>query len=205
MRTGNASRIVRRIGLGLGVLAIAFVSLLAGVGIGASGPATERIVEKKVEVPVEVEVVKVVTQVVEVPVQVERIVRVPEIVEKIVTVEVEKVVTKETEGVVEVTPVPTPTPAGPRIEVVKGTLGYRIQEQNSVWWKFAYQFTLKNNTDRPVSLDIKVKFLDSDGFVVDETLLWGVTVPASEQEHVISDSALIDAGEAPKVAGLKLE
>lgn len=195
MRSGSTGRILRRIGFGLGILAIAFVSLLAGVGIGASGASTERIVEKKVEVPVEV--VKVVTQVVEVPVEVERIVKVPEVVERVVTVEVEKVV--------EVTPTPTPTPEGPRIELVDNSLEYRIQEQNDLWWKFAYQFTLRNNTDRNIDVGgIHIKFVDAEGFVVDDAYLWNVAVPANES-RVFSDSTLIDAEEASKITGIQIE
>ena len=93
----------RRLGLGLAAVGVALVSCLAGIGIGTSTTGTERIVEKTVEVPVEVEVVKVVTQVVEVPVEVVKVVKVPEVVERIVTVEVERVVTAEAEQAVDQT------------------------------------------------------------------------------------------------------
>ena len=96
------------------------------------------------------------------------------------------------------------TPSTPPVELVEGSLGFRIQERNTVWWKFAYQFTLRNNTDRQRSLNLEIKFVDSDGFVVDDATAYDVVVPA-DGTVTHSDSTLIDASEAGSVTGIQIK
>ena len=99
----------------------------------------------------------------------------------------------------------TPTaPAVPNVEFVEDSLGFRIQERNNSWWKFAYQFTLKNNTDQVIAVSVDVKFLDADGFVVDDAIAYDIKVPARGTK-AYSDSTLIDASEAASVVSIQIE
>lgn len=81
---------------------------------------------------------------------------------------------------------------------VVSSVDTKITEQNSVWWKFAWKATIKNNTDNSISTGVLVKFLDKDGFVVDEDREYGVVVPANS-EKTISEFALIDVSVAGNV------
>ena len=92
----------------------------------------------------------------------------------------------------------------PDVEVVNGSLSFRVQERNNVWWKFAYKFTLRNNTSREQSVNVDIKFLDSDDFVVDDARAYGIDVPAfGTTEH--SDSTLIDRSEASSVVSIRVD
>lgn len=109
-----------------------------------------------------------------------------------------------TEQASESQPTTTTTPSEPLLTIVEGSLEYRIQERNNTWWKFAYQFTLQNTSNQPVSIDLEVKFLDADGFVVDDAYVYDIVIPAGgTKTH--SDSALIDAGEAASVTSIEIE
>ncbi len=109
----------------------------------------------------------------------------------------------DVEGAAQNAPV-SETPSTPPVELVEGSIGFRIQERNNVWWKFAYQFTLRNNTDRQRSLNLEIKFVDSDGFVVDDATAYDVVVPA-DGTVTHSDSTLIDASEAGSVTGIQIK
>jgi hypothetical protein len=74
----------------------------------------------------------------------------------------------------------------------------KVTEQNSVWWKYAWKATLKNNSESAISTDVTVKFLDKDGFVIDEDREYNVVVPAGS-EKLVSEHALIDASVAANV------
>lgn len=95
-------------------------------------------------------------------------------------------------------------PSTPAVQIVEGSLGFRVQERNNVWWKFAYQFELRNNTNRQQAVNMEIKFVDSDGYVVDDATAYDITIPANGTT-VHSDSTLIDASEAPSVAGIHIE
>ena len=51
------------------------------------------------------------------------------------------------------------------VEIVD--ISTKVTEQNNVWWKYAWNLTLKNNTDREKSVRAEIKWLDAEGFVVD--------------------------------------
>lgn len=91
----------------------------------------------------------------------------------------------------------------PEVEVVEESLGFRIQERNNVWWKFAYQFELQNNTSRQQSVNVDIKFLDADGYVVDDARAYDITIPPNGTT-VHSDSTLIDTSEASSVVSIRV-
>ena len=92
----------------------------------------------------------------------------------------------------------------PDVEVVDGSASFRVQERNNVWWKFAYRFELRNNADREQSVDVEIKFVDSDGYEVDDARAYDITIPANGTT-VHSDSTLIDTSEARSVTGIRIE
>lgn len=80
----------------------------------------------------------------------------------------------------------------------------KVTEQNSVWWKYAWNLTLKNNTDRDKSVRAEIKWVDVDGFVVDSHTEYSLTVPAGE-EKMFNDFALVSTPGASDVDGIRAE
>lgn len=87
-----------------------------------------------------------------------------------------------------------PIPTTKVVDVLSATM--RVTESNNTWWKYAYKVDLRNNRNETALIVLKVKFLDREGFVIDEHRNYKVVVPAG-QKTSISDFKLIDA----KVAG----
>ncbi len=101
-------------------------------------------------------------------------------------------------------PTPEPSSTRPSNPLTLTDVSYRVGERNSTWWKFSYQFTLVNSSSRPIEADFEIKFLDSDGFVVDDHSAYNVVVPAGGTK-TYSDSTLIDTGEASRVVSVQVE
>lgn len=80
----------------------------------------------------------------------------------------------------------------------------RVTESNSVWSKFAWNLTLKNNTDRDRAVTAEIKWVDKDGFVVDTDYEYSLVVPANS-EKTFNDYQLIDASVASNVEGIEAE
>ena len=81
-------------------------------------------------------------------------------------------------------------------------MNYEITEKNPAWWKFSWQATLKNNTTSTVDFFINVKFLDQEGFVVDDDIVNPPVFGPGEQRD-IRGFALIDIDVAPDVYNIK--
>lgn len=92
--------------------------------------------------------------------------------------------------------------SAPAIEIVD--ISTRVTESNSVWSKFAWNLTLKNNTDRDRTVNAVIKWVDKDGFVVDSDNEYNLRVPANS-EKTFNDYQLIDASSVPDVEGVKAE
>lgn len=88
------------------------------------------------------------------------------------------------------------------IEIID--ISTRVTESNSVWSRFAWNLTLKNNTDRPRTVSAVIKWVDKDGFVVDSDRQYSLSVPANA-EHTFNDYKLIDASVAADVDGIEVE
>jgi len=80
----------------------------------------------------------------------------------------------------------------------------KVTEQNSVWWKYAWVLTLKNNTTRDRSVTAELKWVDADGFVVDSATEYSLTIPAGE-EKTFNDFALISTPGSADVEGIQAE
>jgi len=69
---------------------------------------------------------------------------------------------------------------------------YRITEKNDVWWRFAWTLKINNTGIEPlVGLRTDIKFLDSEGFVVDTDTEYGIYIAPGET-RTIRENTLID-------------
>jgi hypothetical protein len=75
----------------------------------------------------------------------------------------------------------------------------RVTESNTVWSKYAWKLTLRNDSDRPQVFQGTIEFQDSDGFIVDTSSANDLVVPAKSAQ-VFTGFALIRAEVAEKVA-----
>jgi hypothetical protein len=97
------------------------------------------------------------------------------------------------------------TSAEPQTEAVEIIdISTKVTEQNSVWWKYAWNLTLKNNTNKDKSVRAEIKWVDTDGFVVDSHTEYSLSVPAGE-EKTFNDFALVSTPGASDVDGIKAE
>jgi hypothetical protein len=93
-------------------------------------------------------------------------------------------------------------PSGPDLEFAE--IDTRVTEQNRVWWKYAWKVSVKNLTDRPQSIDLKIKWIDADGFEVDSTREYNLRVPAS-QEETFDGAEMIQLPSAKQIDGIEVE
>ena len=97
---------------------------------------------------------------------------------------------------------PVVPPPSPKVIWVLWGLNYEITEKTPGWWKFSWQATLKNNTTSTVDFFIYVKFLDQEGFVVDDDIVNPPVFESGEQRD-IRGFALIDIDIAPNVYNIE--
>jgi len=88
-------------------------------------------------------------------------------------------------------------PEGPLWEIAD--ISARVTEKNNTWWKNAWILVLQNNSNQSMTFNATIEFLDSDGFVIDDDLAYGLVVPASSQE-TFTGYGLIVTDVAPNVA-----
>ena len=74
----------------------------------------------------------------------------------------------------------------------------KITETNSTWWKYAWRLTM-NSEPLGVQVNANIKFLDKDGFVVDDDYQYGLNIPAKGQK-TFTGYKLITASSARNVA-----
>jgi len=75
----------------------------------------------------------------------------------------------------------------------------RVTESNELWWKYAWKLTLRSRCNRSLALEVEIKFLDQDGFIVDTDLAYDLFLRPHE-ERDFTGAALLRAAVAPKVA-----
>jgi hypothetical protein len=88
------------------------------------------------------------------------------------------------------------------VEVVD--ISTKVTEQNSVWHKYAWNLTLKNNTDRDKTISADIQWVDAEGFVIDSHTEYSLSVPAG-QEKTFTDFVLISVPGATNVESVKAE
>lgn len=69
---------------------------------------------------------------------------------------------------------PSKTPA---IDIV--SIKGQALEKNDIEWKYGYTMLLRNNTNAAVKGTYRIKFLDEQGFTVDDALMTDLVVPAN--------------------------
>lgn len=94
------------------------------------------------------------------------------------------------------------TPQDPTLEFTE--IDTRVTEKNQVWWKYAWKVKVKNHSDRPESIDIKIKWTDADGFEVDSERKYNLRVPAGK-ETLFDGSSMITVPSAEQVEGIEVE
>jgi hypothetical protein len=75
----------------------------------------------------------------------------------------------------------------------------RVTESNSVWAKYAWKLTMRNDSDQPQGFRGTIEFQDGDGFIVDSVSANDMLVPAKSEE-VFTGFVLIRAEVAGTVA-----
>lgn len=80
----------------------------------------------------------------------------------------------------------------------------KVIEQNSVWWKYAWNLKLKNNTNKTKTVTAEIEWIDEEGFVVDSKTKYSLEV-GPNQEVVFSDFALINSDIAGNVKDIQAE
>ncbi len=78
----------------------------------------------------------------------------------------------------------------PEIKIL--SIDTRVTESNDTWSRYAWRLTLKNSTDRPRSVNAKIEFQDSGGFIVAADDAYSLVVPPLGEE-TFTDFALIRA------------
>ena len=97
----------------------------------------------------------------------------------------------------------TATPASNQsVELV--SVDTKVTEANSVCSKFAWNLTLKNNTNKDKSVFAELKWVDEAGFVIDSHQEYSLVIPANS-EQTFNDFVLIDASVAGNVKGIRAE
>lgn len=77
----------------------------------------------------------------------------------------------------------------------------RATERNNSWWRFGWVVTMKNHSEYPQTFALHVQFMDSDGYVVDDTVARGLSLPPGATQ-TFRESELISAQVAPRVASV---
>lgn len=85
------------------------------------------------------------------------------------------------------------------LEVISASA--RATERNNSWWRFGWVVTIRNHSEYPQTFVLRVQFMDSDGYVVDDTAGRDLSLsPGATQ--TFRESELISARVAPRVASI---
>lgn len=87
----------------------------------------------------------------------------------------------------------------PTLEIL--SVSTKVVEKNSVWWKYSWVFSVKNHTDRDMVVNADLNWQDKEGFVVESSTEYGLSIPANS-EQTFSDYKLINTQIAPTVNGI---
>ena len=93
---------------------------------------------------------------------------------------------------------PIPDQQEDAVELI--SISARPGQSNPIWTTFGWKAALRNAMDRPVSFSLKVKFLDADGYQVDE-LIERITLSPAE-ERTVTGAKLVEASVALRVSNV---
>jgi hypothetical protein len=75
----------------------------------------------------------------------------------------------------------------------------KVTEKNDIYWQYSWQLILKNNANVAVDVDATVELQDSDGFVLDRDLEFGLKLPPRAQ-RTFTGYMLVGIDQAPQVS-----
>ena len=102
-------------------------------------------------------------------------------------------------------PTSTPAPASARQEdLTFADAAFRATESNDTFTRFSWQVTLTDQTSQPLEVNVTAKFLDADGFVLDEDTVYHALIEAGNTQTV-TDYQLIKAAVAPQVDHMQIQ
>jgi hypothetical protein len=78
----------------------------------------------------------------------------------------------------------------------------KVTESNDTWWKYAWKLTVRNSSDRHLSLQATIEFLDAEGFVVDSDTEYNLGIAAGSTQ-TFTGYALVTAKVAGTIRGTK--
>ena len=87
-------------------------------------------------------------------------------------------------------------------EIIAAT--WKVTEKNQTWWRVAYQVQVRSGGNTASTRTIGVKFLDSEGFEIDDERIYNASVPPGETK-TFTGSALIKVPAAANVKSIKAE
>jgi uncharacterized protein YcfL len=78
----------------------------------------------------------------------------------------------------------------------------KVTKSNSVWSKFAWVLKIKNPSQKIISVNAKIKWIDKDGFVIDDLREYKLSIPPG-QEETFNGYKLIDVAAANTVDSIQ--
>jgi hypothetical protein len=76
---------------------------------------------------------------------------------------------------------PAPAPPASSISVEIVSVRADALETNLTEWKYGYNLKLRNTTAASRSVQLRISFLDGQGFIVDDVLTGELTIPANSE------------------------
>ena len=90
---------------------------------------------------------------------------------------------------------------GPQLELVSSS--FDVTETNSMWWRYSWKITLRNNSNRVVTASAKLQWLNGSGYEVDTDNEYNIIITANSSE-TITGSSLILLPQANTIDSLKI-
>lgn len=83
-------------------------------------------------------------------------------------------------------------------EIIIVSIDSKVTEKNSVWSKYAWKLTLRNNTKTRKSVTAKIEWSDGEGYIVEDDIAYDLQI-ASGTEETFTGYDLIDASVADSI------
>ena len=74
------------------------------------------------------------------------------------------------------------------LELIEFT--YWVSIKTEMWWRYAYELQLKNNSDKTIVIRADIKYLNSEGGIIDSTYVENITLPADEIRSITGHSLI---------------
>ncbi|MCY4577116.1 MAG: hypothetical protein OXB96_01620 [Candidatus Kaiserbacteria bacterium] len=94
------------------------------------------------------------------------------------------------------------TPIEPGLQAV--SIGTKVTEKNNAYHKFAWVLRVKSNADSGRSFTAKIRWIDADGFVIDDDIAYNLVIDAGEEKQ-FTGYALVDVAGAETITSVSAE